>query len=115
MPLPDKFGVQMLHLYKQIRKLHREKLPLPLRDMGDSYARDEFKRHRDGNTTEQQWVIFSAEWRKYVAMLSGEGDISINGDIPPDVLDSLNQEQKIRLNILEVEARNALNDVLKDS
>ena len=82
--------------------------------MGDSYARDEFKRHRDGNTTDQQWVIFSAEWRKYVAMLSGEGDISVSGDIPPDVLNSLNQEQKIRLNILEVEARKALDNVLQD-
>lgn len=105
----------MLQLYRQIRKLHREKLPLPLRDMGDSYAKDEFKRHREGQTTEQQWVIFAAEWRKYVSMLSGEGDISITGDIPPDVLNSLNQEQKVRLNILELEARKALDNVLKDA
>lgn len=114
MPLPETFGPQMLRLYRQIRKLHREKLPLPLREMGDSYAKDEFKRHRDANTTDQQWAIFSAEWRKYSAMLSGDGDISVSGDIPPDVLNSLNQEQRVRLNILEVEARKALENVLKE-
>lgn len=110
-----KFGVQLLHLYRQIRKVHKAKLPLPLQDLGNSYAKDEFKRHRDEPTTEQQWVIFRAEWNKYVAMISGEADLVVTGDIPQGVLDNMTQEQKIRLKILEEEARKALDNVLQDS
>ena len=83
--------------------------------MGDSYAKDEFKRHRDAQTTNQQWAVFEDEWRKYFAMLSGEADISASGEIPPDVLTSLNSEQKVRLNILELEARKALDNLIKDT
>jgi len=114
MPPSQRLGRQLLQLYRQIMKVHRERLPLPMRDMGDSYARDEFRRHRDEKTTEQQWAIFAAEWRKYVAMLSGEADMTVSGDIPADVLNSMSQEQKIRLQILEEEARRALDNVLKD-
>ena len=114
MPPSQRLGRQLLQLYRQIMKVHRERLPLPMRDMGDSYARDEFRRHRDEKTTEQQWAIFAAEWRKYVAMLSGEADMTVSGDIPADVLNSMSQEQKLRLQILEEEARKALDNVLKD-
>ncbi len=110
-----KLGRQLLHLYRQIIKVHREKLPLPLQDLGNSYARDEFRRHRDEQTTEQQWAIFRAEWRKYVAMLSGEADLVVSGDIPADIIDHMTPEQKIRLQILEEEAKKSLATVLKDS
>ena len=107
-----KLGRQLLHLYRQILKVHREKLPLPLQDLGNSYARDEFRRHRDEPTTEQQWAIFKAEWRKYVAMLSGEADMVVSGDIPADIIANMTPEQKIRLQVLEEEARKSLASVL---
>lgn len=112
MPPSEKFGRQLLQLYRQIRKVHREKLPLPLQDLGNSYACDEFRRHRDEKTSEQQWAIFAAEWRKYVAMLSGEADMVVSGDIPQEVLDHMSPEQKNRLKLLEEEARKALSGVL---
>lgn len=111
----QKLGPQLLRLYRQIREVHRDKLPLPLQDLGNSYARDEFRRHRDEQTTEQQWAIFAAEWRKYVAMLSGEADMVVSGEIPQDIIDRMTPEQKIRLQILEEEAKKALDNVLKDS
>ena len=110
-----KLGRQLLHLYRQILRVHQEKLPLPLQDLGNSYARDEFRRHRDEPTTEQQWAIFRAEWRKYVAMLSGEADMTVSGDIPEDVVAHMTSEQKIRLQVLEEEARKSLASVLKDT
>ena len=110
-----RLGRQLVHLYRQIQRLHREKLPLPLQDLGTSYARDEFRRHRDEPTTEQQWAIFAAEWRKYVAMLSGEADMVVSGEIPQDILDHMTPEQKIRLKMLEEESKAALSNVLKDT
>ena len=115
MPPSKRLGPQLVSLYRRILEVHRSKLPLPLQDLGNSYARDEFRRHREEQTTEQQWAIFAAEWRKYVAMLSGEADMSPSGDIPKDVLDHMTQEQKLRLHILEEEAKKAISNVLQDT
>jgi hypothetical protein len=46
-------------LYKSILHLHRG-LPTELRVMGNSYARDEFKRHKSCNSAEAS--IFMLEW-----------------------------------------------------
>ena len=115
LPSKQQLGVQLVHLYRHIIRLHKAKLPLPLQDLGNTYVRDEFRRHRDEQTTEQQWAIFRAEWLKYVAMISGEADMVVSGDISEEVLQNMTQEQKIRLKVLEEEARKALDNVLQDS
>lgn len=46
-------------LYKTIIKLHRG-LPQELKLLGDGYARDEFKRHKNCNPDEAK--IFMNEW-----------------------------------------------------
>jgi len=46
-------------LYKTILKLHRG-LPTELQVMGNSYARDEFKRHKTCNVAEAS--AFMVEW-----------------------------------------------------
>jgi hypothetical protein len=46
-------------LYKTILKLHRG-LPTELQVMGNSYARDEFKRHKTCNIAEAS--VFMVEW-----------------------------------------------------
>lgn len=65
----------VLALFRKIMRAHREKLPPPVRAMGDRYVHDEFQRHLRGKTTEEQWRIFMAEWQHYHSMLSGVADL----------------------------------------
>lgn len=89
-------------------RIHRDKLPGPFRELGNTYVRDEFRRHRQGSTTSQQWALFFEEWQKYASMLAGTADLSRErGDIPEDMLHHLNEEQKQRLELLKVEAMKA--------
>lgn len=46
-----------------MRRVHRG-LPPPMRALGDRYVRDEFDRHRAGQTTAMQWHAFHTEWSK---------------------------------------------------
>lgn len=61
-------------LLRAILRLHRERLPPPMRSMGDTYAVSEFRRHLRSKTSEEQWRIFEREWRNYAAMLGGTAD-----------------------------------------
>lgn len=54
-------------LYKLIFRVHRA-LPAELRIMGDNYAREEFKRHKNCNTVEAN--IFLNEWTEYAVTLA---------------------------------------------
>eukprot|EP00884_Botryococcus_braunii_P021247 jgi/Botrbrau1/7806/Bobra.0159s0234.1 len=102
------FGRQALILYRQIMRIHKEKLPGHFKDLGNTYVRDEFKRHRSGSTTPEQWKQFLGEWQKYVGMLSGTADLPEgSGDIPDDILLNMNEEQKQRLEMLKSEALKA--------
>lgn len=72
------------------------------------YLRDEFRRHRDEKATEQEWATFAAEWQKYLAMISGEGDragLVGMGEGSDSLLENMTPEQKIRMQFLEEEAR----------
>ncbi len=81
----------VLQLYRNIVRTHRNVLPPPLRAMGDTYARDEFRRHWTPKTTKSQWQAFVQEWQRYLSMLQGQADLQEqSGDIPDNVLDSLN-------------------------
>jgi hypothetical protein len=64
----------LLSLFRSILRLHRERLPPPMRSMGDTYVKSEFRRHLRGSTTEEQWRVFVAEWQRYAAMLGGSAD-----------------------------------------
>nr|XP_045585760.1 succinate dehydrogenase assembly factor 3, mitochondrial-like [Procambarus clarkii] len=54
-------------LYKTVLKLHRG-LPLELRALGDQYARDEFRRHKEA--TPEQAQIFMSEWTNYAVTIA---------------------------------------------
>jgi len=54
-------------LYKSCLKLHRG-LPLHLKAIGDTYVRDEFKRHVKAD--QQQVQLFMEAWAKYAIDLS---------------------------------------------
>lgn len=103
----------MLQLYRQILRAHASVLPPPLRSMGDAYAREEFRRHRDAKTTPVQWKAFVQEWQRYLGMLQGTADLPEgSGHIPNDVLQSLNEEQKQQLARLREEAARAREEIL---
>ncbi|TRY69445.1 hypothetical protein TCAL_05626 [Tigriopus californicus] len=54
-------------LYKTCLKLHRG-LPMHLRAIGDTYVRDEFKRHKEAN--QEQTQVFMEAWSKYALQLT---------------------------------------------
>ena len=84
-----------LSMYRQVLRTHRDRLPPPMRDMGDNYIRDEMRRHGEAQTTQQQWKTFVSEWQKYLNMLLGQADLpNTSGDIPAAVLDAMTPEQK---------------------
>ncbi|XP_077436478.1 succinate dehydrogenase assembly factor 3, mitochondrial [Vanacampus margaritifer] len=49
-------------LYKRILVLHRF-LPIHLRALGDSYVKDEFRRHK--NASPEEVTSFMSEWENY--------------------------------------------------
>lgn len=96
----------ILLLYRNILRLHRAKLPGPMRGLGDSYVSTEFRRHRDANppTTSAQWIEFSKQWRGYLDMLGGTADLPEGQSIPDSILDDLTPEQQAQLARLKEEA-----------
>ena len=86
---------EALSVFRQILRIHREKLPPPMRALGDKYLRDEMHRHKDAQTTKTQWKTFVKEWELYKDTLSGKADLqNKGGDIRPDVLAAMTDEQK---------------------
>lgn len=76
-------------------RVHRQNLPPPMRALGDNYLRDEMRRHKDAQTTKKQWETFVTEWQLYKDMLTGKADLkNKGGDIHPDVLEAMTDEQK---------------------
>ncbi|KAL5283315.1 ACN9 family protein [Megaselia abdita] len=54
-------------LYKTILRLHRG-LPCGIRELGDNYTKDEFRRHKNCNPMEAS--VFMTEWTKYTIDLT---------------------------------------------
>lgn len=67
-------AAQLFSLLRAILRLHRERLPPPMRSMGDVYVLSEFRRHLKAKTTAEQWKVFGLEWQRYAAMLGGTAD-----------------------------------------
>lgn len=105
---------RILGLYRQVLRVHRHKLPEPLRPLGDSYAQEEFRRHLKAKTTQGQWKEFVSQWDDYCAMLNGEGDLQDrSGELPEDLVDMLTPEQLQQLEELKRAAMEYGNDVVK--
>eukprot|EP00455_Lapot_gusevi_P035276 TRINITY_DN3906_c0_g2_i1.p1 TRINITY_DN3906_c0_g2~~TRINITY_DN3906_c0_g2_i1.p1 ORF type:complete len:120 (+),score=24.46 TRINITY_DN3906_c0_g2_i1:81-440(+) len=102
-----------LSLYRTILKLHKEKLPAIYRSLGDSYVRDEFKRHK---TAKPNFLgQFYNEWEFYVENLRQQADINetIGRDMSSDQLKVLNDDQKQQLSKLKQEAEKVKLDLLE--
>ncbi|KAJ0184022.1 hypothetical protein K1T71_000445 [Dendrolimus kikuchii] len=88
-------------LYKLIFRIHRG-LPAELRVLGDNYARDEFKRHKQCNMEEAR--IFLNEWTDYAINLSKQmkplhqaRKKTVGRYLDPKLLDHMSDEQLIQL------------------
>lgn len=112
----------LLRLYARILRLHRSKLPLPLRDMGDQYVREEFRSmwklgsKAFGEHSEE----FTQQWENYARTLTlpeedaraggnqssetfGKVGSTTSGDLNESSLDNLSEEQRIQLKRLKDE------------
>lgn len=86
--------------YRQVLRVHRQKLPPPMRGLGDAYAGKEFRDWAAAaNVTPQQWNEFRLQWERYTNMLLGVADKpeATSGDIPADALARMTPEQRAQL------------------
>ncbi|XP_061698044.1 succinate dehydrogenase assembly factor 3, mitochondrial [Syngnathoides biaculeatus] len=60
---------QVCSLYKRILVLHRF-LPIHLKALGDSYVKDEFRRHK--NASPEEAKSFMSEWENYKDTLQSQ-------------------------------------------
>ncbi|XP_061703802.1 succinate dehydrogenase assembly factor 3, mitochondrial [Cydia pomonella] len=88
-------------LYKLIFRVHRA-LPAELRVMGDNYARDEFKRHKQCGPEEAR--IFLNEWTDYAINLAKQMKPlqqakrkEVGKYLDPKLLDHMSEEQLCQL------------------
>ncbi len=89
--------------YRQILRVHRDRLPPPMRAIGDRYARQEFRAWGGAaNLSTAQWQEFQSQWERYANMLLGVADspTATTGDLPEDALSALSQEQRAQLDRL---------------
>jgi hypothetical protein len=114
----------ILRLYRSIVRAHA-RLPEPMRALGSSYARDEFRRHIDADTTTAaQWTEFASQWRKYVRAIappaaSSSSDaggahvemdgvyprgVDAGGELSEDAIEAMTDEQRAKLAELRREA-----------
>jgi Complex1_LYR-like len=103
----------LMQLYRGVLRLHRCKLPPPMKAMGDKYVKTEFLAHIKGNTTEQQWQQFLTEWTRYRDALGGEGDVGQTAS--PDVLGLMNPEQQSKMAKLYEEAKGMRKQMIEEA
>eukprot|EP00117_Sycon_ciliatum_P013928 scpid84177/ scgid14400/ Protein ACN9 homolog, mitochondrial; Liver regeneration-related protein LRRGT00092 len=86
-------------LYRRILELHRH-LPAKAREVGNAYAREEFKLHKDVDIVMRN--RFLLEWEKYVMMMREQ--LGSGSSFGADVDESkLSAEQRKQLQSLEKE------------
>lgn len=101
-------------LYKTVLRLHRG-LPEELRELGNNYARDEWRRHLKCQPSEAH--IFMTEWAKYAVTLSeqlglkGKAKGKLGDTLDHDAVEKLSDQQTVQLYELMVAAKGLDNDV----
>lgn len=98
-------GPAIIRLYRLVLRSHRM-LPPPMRSLGDRYARDEFRRHREAETTAEQWTEFSEQWKMYVRTIRGDvgSGVVSSGELSVDQLQGMSSEQLDQLTQLRKES-----------
>ena len=95
-------------LYRRILRAHRLKLPFHLRELGDRYVKDEFRKHA---AADARWLRgFAASCEEYAATLEQQSAAAAEGigrALAPEQLRGLTDEQKNQLAALRYEAERA--------
>ena len=95
----------VLSLYRGILRCHKRVLPHEMRQLGDAYVRDEFRKH---STAKPDFVpAFMMEWSTYLQQLEAG---SIGRDMTEEEAAALNEEQGIQLKTLRQEAESQWRD-----
>ena len=92
-----------LQLYRTILRLHRTKLPLELKRVGDSYVKHEFLQFK--NAKPEHLSHFYKEWDKYIAMLHKKNDRSRIGEDMSVEIKAMSPEQQQKMKELAEEIK----------
>jgi hypothetical protein len=93
-------------LYRSILKVHRQKLPVEMRQMGDEYVKSEFRLHKKA-TNQAQLTDFFQAWEHYLRTMQQSAG-KFGRDMEKEETKKLNDEQRIKLAQLRDEARNSM-------
>ena len=104
-----------LNLYRRILRLHRQKLPFQMKEIGDKYVKEEFRQHKEASTefVEQ----FLQEWKRYASTLEKQANVDTDADdhhpvfgrhMTKEEWDGLSQEQKHQLAQVQAESKNII-------
>ncbi|KAI0904014.1 hypothetical protein F4824DRAFT_467098 [Ustulina deusta] len=58
-------------LYRRLLRAHRKHLPAPMRQLGDEYAKSEFRLHRNLDNP-ARLIGFLTEWQLYAQQIEGD-------------------------------------------
>ena len=100
-----------LRLYRALLRSHRAVLPLVMRDLGDSYVREEFKRHKSAQP--EHLNAFFREWLHYLTCMNKQGEGSYGAHLPEEYTTTLSTEQKQNLEQLRKETQRAAEVTLR--
>jgi len=102
-------------LYRRILRAHRLKLPFHLRELGDRYVKDEFRKHA---AADARWLRgFAASWEEYAVTLERQSAAAAEGigrALEPEQVRGLSDEQKNQLAALRYEAERAFRPASDD-
>eukprot|EP00440_Ansanella_granifera_P016649 gb/GFBE01018086.1/.p1 GENE.gb/GFBE01018086.1/~~gb/GFBE01018086.1/.p1 ORF type:complete len:106 (+),score=31.83 gb/GFBE01018086.1/:1-318(+) len=90
-------------LFRSIMRLHRTKLDVRMRSLGDAYAKKEFRLHYKPEVQEAHRVMFIREWRNYVDLISRQENV-VGKELSEDQMGKLNDQQKVQLDSLKKSA-----------
>ncbi|XP_075146078.1 succinate dehydrogenase assembly factor 3 [Haematobia irritans] len=102
-------------LYKTVLRLHRG-LPDELRELGDRYVKDEFRRHLKCTPMEAQ--LFMTEWAKYAVTITkqlgirGKPTGTLGEDIDEQTVEMLKDDQAVQLYELMLAAKGIEGDII---
>merc|ERR1719253_68629 len=102
--IPFAVGGEGRALFRSIMRLHRTKLPVQMRALGDPYVRKEFKLHYEPQVKPSHRVMFIKQWNDYVDTLSLQATV-VGQDMSEEQQSKLNDEQKKQMVDLEKHAR----------
>eukprot|EP00933_Yihiella_yeosuensis_P028873 TRINITY_DN2265_c0_g2_i1.p1 TRINITY_DN2265_c0_g2~~TRINITY_DN2265_c0_g2_i1.p1 ORF type:complete len:105 (-),score=22.08 TRINITY_DN2265_c0_g2_i1:125-439(-) len=91
-------------LYRSIMRLHRTKLDVRMRSLGDAYCRKEFRLHYKPDVKDQHRVMFVREWKGYVDMISNQETV-VGQELSAEQKSKLNDQQQVQLDSLEKSAK----------